>query len=304
MMVADFYIIPESFKFNKDVPPHEIEEKIRSLMLDFIEIKKYRNENKIFVHADIYSVHLLENITIGEFLFEPQKAKIYLDRDASLALRKIIVESEQTDISIQEVKDILLPSHTKDKCYGFISFNQIEDIDPQYLIIYNLYGWYMFRRRFLALYPQNSDYYIDECKKYFPNLYFHARNKNEVKKILSECPRKIIEHLEALNDQFQGCRQDSINLNNTLSKFNAIAKLDEDATLEGNITHKKTMTFDFINDEGKLEIIYCEAHLKLCYNDNYPNDRSYSTDRRIYFHPGKANIENGKILIGHIGKHL
>jgi hypothetical protein len=89
-----------------------------------------------------------------------------------------------------------------------------------------------------------------------------------------------------------------------LKILTASANLDEAASLEGNISMKKKLTFSFENDNGNLENVCCEAHLKLCYNDNYPCDASYSTDRRIYFHSGKDKIQNGKILIGHIGKHL
>ena len=48
------------------------------------------------------------------------------------------------------------------------------------------------------------------------------------------------------------------------------------------------------------ELIYCELHLKLIYDDR----NVYSQNRRIYFHEGKPNIQKGKILIGHIGEHL
>ena len=62
--------------------------------------------------------------------------------------------------------------------------------------------------------------------------------------------------------------------------------------------------FKFINKKNEEEDVCCEPHLKLCHNDLYPGDTSYSNDRRIYFHEGKANIHEGKILIGHIGDHL
>jgi len=59
-----------------------------------------------------------------------------------------------------------------------------------------------------------------------------------------------------------------------------------------------------MNNENIMEPVCCEPHLKLCHNDNYPGDNAYVTNRRIYFHEGKTNIHEGKILIGHIGTHL
>jgi hypothetical protein len=79
------------------------------------------------------------------------------------------------------------------------------------------------------------------------------------------------------------------------------ANLDETATLEGNAQRKEYFTFSFANNLGADENVCCEPHLKLCYSDK---DNSYSNDRRIYFHEGKSNIQNGRILVGHIGVHL
>jgi hypothetical protein len=89
-----------------------------------------------------------------------------------------------------------------------------------------------------------------------------------------------------------------------LKEFSLVFKLDEIASPERKPSRKEKFTFDFINDKGIMERVCCEPHLKLCRTDNYPKDGSYSTDRRIYFHEGKPDIQNGKILIGHIGRHL
>jgi len=50
---------------------------------------------------------------------------------------------------------------------------------------------------------------------------------------------------------------------------------------------KEVFSFDFTNGDSVQERVCCEPHIKLCYNDNYPGDSSYSTDRKIYFHEGK-----------------
>ncbi len=80
------------------------------------------------------------------------------------------------------------------------------------------------------------------------------------------------------------------------------SEFDKNASIEGNIKRKKDLTFPFFNQEGDIELIYCELHLKLMYDDS--GKKLLGKENRIYFHEGKSNIQNGRILIGHIGKHL
>jgi hypothetical protein len=158
----------------------------------------------------------------------------------------------------------------------------------------------------LGKYPHSDDgeYFIEECKIYFPNLFFHERNKKEVLYILKDCSGRLVYHLAALNDKLRDSYDIEKERAKALKHFSIVAELDETASPEGDASRKKKFTFEFINDDGLSEYVCCEPHLKLCYNDDYPGDTSYSTDRRIYFHEGKPNIQQGKILIGHIGKHL
>jgi hypothetical protein len=304
-MTAEFYIIPESFRYKTGVNVEELEERIKNLADDCFEyIRKYKDENRIFVHPDVYSVDIFAGISICDFLYDPQRTRGIVDRDVVKALRKIIAENNETSYTVDFIVNDLLPNHNENACYGLICFNEIETIAQDYLIVYNLQNWFGFRRSFLGRYPGNSDYYIDECKKYFVNLFFHENNKNTIKPIFADCPQKIVHHLSALNDCLSRILEEEKQLQVALKVLTATVHLDEAASLESNIARKKVLTFSFKNDEGNLEDVYCEAHLKLCYNDNYPHDTSYSTDRRIYFHPGKHNIQNGKIMIGHIGRHL
>jgi len=303
-MTAEFYIIPKSFETTQFFSKDEVEKKIKVLAQDFILIKQYKDTNKIYVNPQIYSVIFIDKATISDLLFNPAISREYIDRDVWLALQKIIVESAVTDASSEEIIEILLPNHNEEKCYGLIAFNKIENIKSEYQIVYNINDWYAFRRHFLGLYPHDEEYFIEECRKYFPCLFFHERNKETVLYLLKDCPQKTVYHLAALNDRFNKFSRLKLERTEMLIQFSIAAKLDEDASLEGDASRKKKLTFDFINENGLSENVCCEPHLKLCYNDNYPGDTSYSTDRRIYFHEGKPHIQQGKILIGHMGKHL
>lgn len=303
-MVAELYIIAESFAYNADFSKEQVEEKVKGLSKDFIEIRKHQPFNRIFVHPDIYNIPFVQNIPLSTLLFDPIESKKIIDRDVYNALQKIIVESAITSITSEEVISVLLPEHNENICHGLIAFHAIPGIDEHLQIVYNISDWYRFRRYFLGLYPKNPSHFIEECNIYFPGLFFHEENKNSIGSILGECPRKIIYHLSALNDNFKRFYTFPYNRTIALKEFSIYSNLDEAASPEGNPERKLELTFKFLNDAGILEDVYCEPHMKLCFTDNYPGDRSYSTDRRIYFHEGKANIHENKILVGHIGRHL
>lgn len=303
-MIAEFYLIAESFANNPNLKIEEIEDKTKNLSNDFIHIRQYSDTNKLLVHPDIYNVEFLEGVLISDLLYDPKAANDTIDRDTRIMLQKIIIESQVTNHTTDEVIEVLLPEHNENICHGLIGFNEVEGIEPELQIVYNLRGWLKFRRHFLGLYPKNGDFFIEECNKYFPEIYFHENNKNSVTTILHNSPKKIIYHLTALNDHFRESEQIGGHRTEVLRHFSIAQNLDEFASLEGDASRKPALTFQFINDKGANESVCCEPHLKLCYNDNHPGDSSYSNDRRIYFHEGKANIHFGKILVGHIGSHL
>ena len=303
-MVAELFIVPESFENNDRFTVEEIEEKVKSMAEDFIKIREHRADNHISVHSDVYGVNFINGLTLGDLLFTSEIGKANLDRDVYNALITILMESGNTDYSVQDIIEVLLPEHDEDLCHGLIAFDVIPNTDLTFQIIYSLQGWYVFRRHFLGLYPKDSIYFIDECKTYFPDLFVHERNKDTVKAILKTCAKTIIFHLAALNDDFRSNVSGHMNRSEILTQFSVSSRLHEHASLEGDTTRKQYFTFNFRDNEGKKVDVCCEPHLKLCYNDNYPGDASYSNNRRIYFHEGINNIQEGKILIGHIGNHL
>lgn len=302
-MIAHFYLLAESFQNNAKLSYAEVEEKVKRLAEDVQRIHQYKETNKLYTnYEEIYPQIFYAHYTVETFICCPAKLKQNgVDRDVINALQNILQKSESTTKTSQEAKNEIVSWIDENNCYGLIAFHKIEGFDASLQIIYGIDGWYKFRRYFLGKYPKDENFFIDECIKYFPNLYFHDRNRRTVKSILHNCPKKIIYHLSALNDKFKDCVKDGLNRTQILERFSISAKLDETATLEGNSKRKKNYTFSFPNNSGIYENVCCEPHLKLCYSDT---DRSYSKDRRIYFHEGKANIQNGRILIGHVGTHL
>lgn len=303
-MIAELFIIPESFEHNNRFTVAEIEDKIKSLSYDFIKIRKFKSTNRIFVHSEVYNINFLNGLTIGDLLYNPEVAKANLDRDVYNALKTIIIESANAEYTTEEIIQVILPEHNEDICYGLIAFDEIQDVDEHLQIIYSIQGWYNFRRKFLGMYPKNASFFVDECKNYFPDLFFHERNKQTIGSILTHSPKTIVFHLAALNDKFRLNESAFLNRSEVLVKFSVSCDLPVHASLEGDASRKTDFTFEFTSKSNAIINVCCEPHLKLCYNDNYPGDASYSTNRRIYFHEGLADIENGRILIGHIGNHL
>lgn len=304
-MIANFYLMAESFAQNGDLTDEIIEYKIKRLSEDVSLIHQYKDTNKLYTnYIDLYPQIFFQTFTVEDFLCDPQKLKQKgIDRDVINSLQKILERSSDTNFSSSEVIDGLIDWNNEDECHGIIAFHKIDQVDENFQIIYGIDGWLKFRRYYLSLYPKNNIFFIDECNKYFPNLYLHERNKGTIDTILKDCCKKIIYHLSALNDDFKAIDITNLNRSQVLEKFSTNSKLDETASLEGNASRKPAYTFTFVNEEKEDVEVCCEPHLKLCYNDN-PGDTSYSTNRRIYFHEGFSTIKKGKILIGHIGNHL
>jgi hypothetical protein len=301
-MVAELYIVAESFANNINLPTPEIEDKTKALAEDFVYIRKYKDTNKLYVHPDIYNVNYLNKILLSDLIYNWQIAKQHIDRDVFNALQKIVIESATTTHTSQEVIDVLLPEHDENLCHGLVAFNQIQNVQPEFQIVYDTQSWLKFRRYFLSLYPKNANFFMSECTKYFPDILFHTNNWNTVGDILPEFSTKIVYHLSALNDRFRESQDGHRNRQQVLEHFSLNCHLDETASLEGEASRKPKFTYEFSNSTGGKRNICCEPHLKLCSSGNAGDNTCYF--HRVYFHEGFPDFDEGRILVGHIGEHI
>lgn len=301
-MVAELYIVAESFANNVNLPTPEIENKTKALAEDFVYIRKYKDTNKLYVHPDIYNVNYLNGIVLSDLVYNWQTAKLHIDRDVFNALQKIVIESATTTHTSQEVIEVLLPEHDENLCHGLVAFNQIQNVNPEFQIVYDTQSWLKFRRHFLSLYPKNAAFFMSECTKYFPDILFHANNWNTVGGILPEFSTKIVYHLSALNDKFRESQDGHRNRQQVLDHFSLNCHLDETASLEGEASRKPKFTYEFSNSSGGKRKICCEPHLKLCSSGNAGDNTYYF--HRVYFHEGFPDFDDGRILVGHIGEHI
>jgi hypothetical protein len=301
-MKAEFYLLNRSFSYQEGITLDDLESKIKNLDTDYSYIRTYKETEKIYKHESIYSEPIFNELTVEDLLYYG-KGKGLVDRDTLEALRRIIDVSENINITPQEVIDELLDAHSQNTVFGLLCLHSIEmgENKGRYLV-YDKNNWLDFHQHFLGLYPISNTHFCNEASKYFPNLFFHERVEQTVAKILNNFVKTIIVHLKALNNDFRKYQAQPYSRIDTLKAFSIGCKLDEEASNQGNSTDKPKMTFSFLNHQGLNENICCEPHLKLCKSDNKGDNTYYQ--HRIYFHEGKENISNNKILVGHIGEHI
>lgn len=305
-MIAHLYLFNESFIYPSSAPSQQkIEEALKNFILDYNYIKEYNEENIAYFDESIFSVIIFPNTTIEDFLCYPNKTRNW-DRDVIRDFQ-IIWDKHDSFTSTKAINDLGL--HDENECFGLLGLHPVytfqnQNIDPVF-IIHNKYSWLNFRRYFLSLYPVNGNFFIDECAKYFPELFFHEQNKESVKKLIAEYPKKIIYYLSCLNDKLVEClTEDKHNIAEVLKHFSSLCKFDSDATLQGS--NKENLFFKFQDKNGNLVNVCCEPHLKFHINDNGEelSRGKEENHKRIYFHFGVPDIQDGKILIGYIGNHL
>lgn len=300
-MVANFYITKE-FLNSTALSEDEFIFKVNLLNIEVIEINKHKQTNKLFISNECYSELRWNNYSLANVW----DADCDLDRDTKSLILSIIMNSSQsTNLSHDEIISTLNECN-EENVNGILLFSKNDLVDIEFQIIIPDRRWIDFKRYFLGKFPKTPEFFIEECRIYFDNIFFHERTKYTVGSILDDCSLKIINHLSGLNDLLHKIQRNNIGDNRQviLSKLTTLGHYDESASLEGNAARKDDFTFQFENDKKILENVCCEPHIKLCRTDNYPGDSSYSTNRRIYFHEGKPNIHNGRILVGHIGHHL
>ena len=202
-MNSEFYLLNKSFATPESIEIEDLTERLRILEEDYMFIRSSANDI-IKKHESIYEQIIFDDLTVMDILYNG-KGKGVFDRDMISQLRNIVDKAIEDNIEPQEVIDILLHSRDENTVYGLLCLHEIENIDEKYLV-YNKNNWLSFHRYFLSVYPKNVDFFVEECEKYFPNIYLHERNKQTIQHIFKDFSKKIIEHLTHLNDSFSHCK--------------------------------------------------------------------------------------------------
>lgn len=142
---------------------------------------------------------------------------------------------------------------------------------------------------------------LAEC---FPNLFFHEHVCSSIHTLngefLAEC-KVIVQHLKALDafrDNFSKFISIGMDYRRICLEFQEQFHIE--CSPQAGRQSVQNLKFYFMHSKEKKKVeLCCELHTKLKWSDM---DRV--NQDRIYFHPGKPEIENGKVLIVHIGTHL
>ncbi|MDI9342437.1 MAG: hypothetical protein QM534_17835 [Sediminibacterium sp.] len=301
-MIASFYFFPTSFSNNNQLTLKELDDKVGKLLKDVLNINKYKATNKIYVnYQEVYSVEFYKGITLNNVLERSSKVNVILDRDLKNKVISLFSKVESTNYNCKDIVG-LTALHDENSCNGVIAFNKIDSVNEENQVVYGINDWIKFRRYFLGLYPKDEVFFIEECRKYFPNLFIHERNKTAIKDIFKDFHKSVVKHLGFLNDVFYTYRHRCFDNESIKYKtFTSDCKLEEDAASKDNNSSKDRLTFEFENKNGLKEKVTCFPHLRLCKSD-ISGDNTYYKNR-IYFHEGLDSISDKNILIGHIGEH-
>ena len=298
-MKATFYIIQQSFQLNDKSMPDVIKS-IAAFLSEYSTIESFCIDNEIIVDENVYNAVLPSGMTLGQYAYDLTNTTGE-ERDLKSALQRIFQRHNQK-ISLEQIQN-LIASDSIENCYGIISIVPISGIANNSQIVYDKESWYDFRRYHLGLFYGNAAYFIEECKKYYPRMFFHDHNKSSIGQIFKTFSNTIINHLNGIHDILPSIIKEhpEYNQSQLLTELSTRARFPEEASVQGGMNPNLKFSFKTTDGTSEKEVL-CELHAKLCYDDS--NDLKYHKDVRIYFHKGRPDIENGKILIGHIGKHL
>lgn len=291
-----FYLHDLSFQYQPGITLTELHSRIESLATDCQFIREAQEQ--IYRCNTIYEVPIFEEYTIMNIIWPNTNI---LDRDHRLFLQIIIDHSEESSYSPEEVVELVL-LHDDTTVNGVLCLYPVGGSLPQEHLVYSENDWRKFHRHFLGLYPGPPEYFLSECNKCFPKLYFHERNQHALttfKGGFNVFADQIVAALGALNDMLMD-QLDFRDIPGSLKRFSSISGFE--TTNEGNISRKKILTFRFPGHLGRENDIYCEPHVKIS-RSSQPGDNTFYF-YRIYFHFGKDDIADGRILVGHIGEHL
>ncbi len=304
-MQAEFYLLNESFYYQHS-SLQEFEESIKKLSEDVDYIKDHGD--KIFKHDSIYETHLPDGYTIVD-LYDPDKA-IPINRDVKTLLLKLMNHSKETSWTNEEIKELIINQLENDLCqgkqvYGLLALLELPQNIDDVFIVHNQRNWFEFHRFFLANYPCNKEYFIDECRKVFPEIFLHPQIIDTLSTMQGgwqTFSKSLVSFLSNLNDIYPQYLVDRSNYQRIEALKNFTSECGVKVTPQGSLKDKPKITFTFTNHKGEIESICCEPHAKFDKNDVEGDDSYYAN--RLYFHEGKKEIENGKLLVGYIGKHI
>ncbi len=332
-MIANLYLHPDTFKYNNKDTKEQVSAKLVALVDDMTKIVyEHSEENKFKIPTALFNVPVFENMSIVEL------AEVSLNPDEKGVFYTMIEDTsdDYDNISIEDLLEKCVYMPQEKEVYSILVFNLPEEeltksqmISPpchqtinnnyitfdRYEVVYSKQTWLHLRRQILGNHPENPDHFIKECRKYFPKLCIHDNCVSSLIdtqfNYLETSSRKLVYYLSCLNDNFSELYERhklvGSNADTILTEFSGLYGLDESGSLQQRPEKKALLSFVFLHNNGEECNVICEPHLKISQEDKNSKIKNINYQKfhpRIYFSFPNPDIENGRIPVGSIGKHI
>lgn len=294
-MIAHLYINRSSFK----PLPQDTVVSVGRKLLAFHELlqhlKPFGDENRVYLNKNHFgdTPLLPTGISVMDAIDWSRSQEIFGTGDIAIVLQSIF-SSHACNVTDEDCIEYLT-LEDEENCHGILVMNRSMEYQEMQQVISNIPGWWYFRRYYLAKYPKDTDFFQQECVKYFPSLILSVPQHN-LRQVFETHIQQIVHYLAVLNDHllpdWADFREDWPSFLKWLSSKYHL----DGASMEGAKDSK--FYFLFTLDETKTCKRYCESHLKMFADDaHHPNRHC-----RIYF--SKPQPGDHWVFIGHIGQHL
>ena len=256
----------------------------------FLILLKYITDQKI--HNKL-SIDLYDNPDLWEWLVSKEQVGL---RDIKRELSISINKAEK--ISGDEYRKVIHNVDEIDKNIVLILAFDKSNV----FYISTMDEYYTGLRNYLSM--EKKDDFCADMLECFPNIYFVDgidSTVNSLNRGFEELRKEIVEHLSQINDYHS--RFAALILQGK-SNQDIAEEFYKDTGIEcspqagrDGIRYLKYSCYNEVSKQ--TEVVKCELHTKF---------KRHNIDRtkqdRIYFFPGKPGIQEGRIIVKHIGKHL
>lgn len=321
-MRANLFLHKDTFKYNGIDSEEAFSNKFNAFADDIAEVLCDHDMDDVFYVSN----DMIDCIVYKDTSFSRAIEK-FADNDRKGILYSLFANTSEVldGASLADLKEKCAYHFDEEEVNSIVYLNfEPDHIDKthyisfeQYEIVYNKTSWRHLRRQILGNHPGIPSDFIRDCRILFPNICFHESCEvnlvDDNYEYLKIVPRKIVYYLSCLNDGFKEIltahETKAPDANSILQDFSSTYGLEEMGSLQRDMTKKALLTFSFnitapLNKGGKQDVL-CEPHLKISTpDDNFQGTISERFNPRIYFSFGEKGVENERILVGSIGKHL
>lgn len=264
---------------------------------EFLDLIQYIQENNMgnVIDEEVIDEEVLEKESLWEWIYAKDDIRLNdLKKELSKKIQKV------RGINSKKASELKKQIGSMGGKKVFVLYFSKDSKSPYYIETRSQY----FKALWKYLSRENKNDFSEDMKECFPNIVFHKDVKgslNTLNRKFEEIRGEIVEHLGQLNEY----QKKFLKLADENRSYREIADIFTKDTgiacspQAGRKSVKELKIEVYNNITKETEEITCELHTKFSkYNIN-PEKQD-----RIYFFPGKKGIENGYVIVKHIGKHL